>query len=208
MLSVSDTGTGMDYGTKAQIFEPFFTTKEPGKGTGLGLSTVYGIVRQSEGYIWVYSEPGHGTTFKIYFPRIEKPAENLAAKKVESAPATGTETILVVEDEESLRGLTASLLETGGYKVFSSKDAASAIALAQQHNDGIHLLLTDVIMPGMRGPELAAELRKIRPEIKVLYVSGYAANVMVQQGVLGPDAALLVKPFSRQTLLSKVRVVI
>lgn len=208
MLSISDTGIGMDEATKSQIFEPFFTTKEAGKGTGLGLSTVYGIVKQSEGYIWVYSEPGHGTTFKIYFPRIDQPAEILITHKIESVAAGGTEAILLVEDEDSLRTLTTRLLESGGYKVFSTANAADAIAMAQQQNGTIDLLVTDVIMPGMTGPELAAELKKNWPDIKVLYVSGYAANVMVQQGVLGPDAVLLVKPFSRQMLLTKVRSVI
>jgi two-component system, cell cycle sensor histidine kinase and response regulator CckA len=208
LLSVSDTGIGMDEATKAQIFEPFFTTKEPGKGTGLGLSTVYGIVKQSEGYIWVYSELRHGTTFKIYFPRVDRPAESLVGKETEPIPGIGAETILVVEDDDILRGLTVSLLETGGYKVLSSSDAPSAVAVAQQHTGCIDLLVTDVIMPGVRGPDLATELKKGRPEMKVLYVSGYAGNVMVQQGVLGPDAALLVKPFSKRTLLTKVRAVI
>jgi two-component system cell cycle sensor histidine kinase/response regulator CckA len=208
LLSFSDTGVGMDEAVKAQIFEPFFTTKDPGKGTGLGLSTVYGIVKQSGGYIWVYSEPGHGTTFKIYLPRVDELAESLVSKKVESALPVGVETVLVVEDDDTLRELTVKLLESGGYTVLSSSNAPSAMAVAKQHGDRIDLLVTDVIMPGMRGPDLAAELKQGRPEMKVLYVSGYAGNVMVQQGVLGPDAALLVKPFSKHMLLTKVRHVI
>jgi two-component system, cell cycle sensor histidine kinase and response regulator CckA len=208
MLSVSDEGVGMDETTKARIFEPFFTTKEVGKGTGLGLSTVHGVVKQSEGSISVYSEPGQGTTFKIYLPRVDQRAEPIRPDIVVSPLVSGTETILVVEDDEALRSWAVAVLESSGYNVLSAGNAATALVLAQQHNDKINLLLTDVIMPGMAGPELVEKTKKLRPELKVLYMSGYAGDTMERRGVHRSDSMMLAKPFSTFTLLTKVRAVL
>ncbi len=183
-LVVSDTGCGMGGETQSHIFEPFFTTKEQGKGTGLGLATVYGIVKQSGGYIWVYSEPGHGTTFKIYLPKVEAAAESpLYVEQCEELPR-GSETILVVEDDASLREVTCEFLQSSGYIVISAGLPEEALRLAKCHNGPIDFLLTDVIMPGMNGRELATRLSELRPGMKVLYVSGYADGV-VRDGVHG-----------------------
>ena len=205
MLSVSDTGCGMDEKTMSHIFEPFFTTKMPGQGTGLGLSTVYGIVKQSDGYIWVYSEPGKGTTFKIYFHQFEPDTE----KKETSAPAAesqgGSETILVVEDDASLRKLTTSVLGSMGYKVLEAPDAESALTLASDPNQPIDLLLTDVLMPKMSGVELSIELQKMRSELKVLLMSGYAGNLVAKDRSIDQEMELIEKPFTRHGLLAKVR---
>ena len=205
MLAVSDTGCGMDTDTQAHIFEPFFTTKELGKGTGLGLATVYGIVKQSGGYIWVYSEPGKGTSFKIYLPLVE---ENAELPKPDSAPddaLCGSETILLVEDEEMVRALAQAILERYGYTVLAAKHVKDALRITQEGPRPIHLLLTDTIMPGMNGPELAAQVLAIRPEMKVLYMSGYTDKVFTATAAWKPGTAFLQKPFIPQTLGRKVR---
>ena len=208
MLAVSDTGVGMDAELQARLFEPFFTTKERGKGTGLGLSTTYGIVKQSGGSIWVYSEPGHGTTFKIYLPRCEEPLEDRVAPAPTKAPAAGTESVLLVEDEPEVRRLVEKLLALRGYKVLSAGSPSEAIALARRHEAPIELLLTDVIMPGMNGRELARVLAETRPRMKVLYMSGYTDAAISQQGILAPGTAFLSKPFTPDVLARKVREVI
>ena len=210
MLAISDTGAGMDSETQSHIFEPFFTTKGS-KGTGLGLSTVYGIVKQSGGYIWVYSEPGKGTTFKIYLPRVAETAESVAqvAAPAESASVEpGTETILLVEDEANLRYLARQFLEKQGYRVIEAADGAAAMQIAVAHEAVIHLLLTDVIMPGMNGRELAQRISEIRPNVKVLYMSGYTENVIGRNGTLDEGVRLLQKPFTLRDLKSKVREVL
>jgi CheY-like chemotaxis protein len=210
MVAVSDTGAGMDTETQSHIFEPFFTTKGT-KGTGLGLSTVYGIVKQSGGYIWVYSEMGRGTTFKIYLPRVASTGEAVAQfaappefRKVEP----GTETILLVEDEANLRYLARQYLEKQGYKVIEAADGAVAMQIAVAHEKIIHLLLTDVIMPGMNGRELAQRISEIRPNVKVLYMSGYTENVIGHNGMLDAGIRLLQKPFNLRDLKSIVREVL
>src|SRR6201987_1464085 len=210
MVAISDTGVGMDAETQSHIFEPFFTTKGP-KGTGLGLSTVYGIVKQSGGYVWVYSEIGRGTTFKIYLPRVAGTGE-----PVVQVPATlqslrvepGTETILLVEDEANLRYLARQYLEKQGYKVIEAADGAVAMQIAVAHEAVIHLLLTDVIMPGMNGRELAQRISEIRPNVKVLYMSGYTENVIGHNGTLDAGVRLLQKPFTLRDLKNKVREVL
>jgi PAS domain S-box-containing protein len=211
MFSISDTGAGMDTDTQSHIFEPFFTTKGP-KGTGLGLSTVYGIIKQSGGYIWVYSEVGRGTTFKIYLPRVpsvEEPLVQPAAARMQFQKVEpGTETILLVEDEANLRYLARQYLEKQGYKVIEAADGAVAMQIAVAHEGIIHLLLTDVIMPGMNGRELAQRISEIRPNVKVLYMSGYTENVIGQDGTLDAGVRLLQKPFNLRDLKSKVREVL
>jgi len=225
MLSVSDTGVGMNQETQDHIFEPFFTTKErdydvptgggapaeqcrpSGKGTGLGLSTVYGIVKQSGGHIWVYSEPGHGTTFNIYLPRLE--GETEFSKQVKPKKPTslhgGSETILLVEDSAPLRQLTRVLLETCGYTVLDSGDPLEAIRIAERYKGPMPLLITDVVMPGISGSILAQRLTASRPEMRVLYTSGYADDSMIHGGLLEPGCILLEKPFTRDALVRKVR---
>jgi len=214
MLAISDTGMGMDIETQTHIFEPFYTTKGL-KGTGLGLSTVYGIVKQSEGYVWVYSETGKGTTFKIYLPRISADlpianAEPEVAQPVTSSPppSQDRETILLVEDEDNLRQLTRQSLENQGYSVIDAADGAAAIRLSQSHQGPIHLLLTDVIMPGMNGRELANQVSPSRPDIKVLYMSGYTENHIGHNGTLDEGITLLQKPFTLPALQAKVREVL
>jgi two-component system cell cycle sensor histidine kinase/response regulator CckA len=204
MLAVSDTGVGMDAETQARIFEPFFTTKELGKGTGLGLSTVFGIVKQSGGCIWVYSEPGRGTTFKVYLPRVEE-GMHAAAPDAQAPPPRGSETILLVEDEEMLRGLIEESLATCGYNVLVAKHGAEALGIARQQEGTIHLLLTDTVMPGMGGRELAMQLTGARQRLKVLYMSGYTNDAVVRHGVLAAEVAFLQKPFSPDALARKVR---
>jgi PAS domain S-box-containing protein len=209
MLAVTDSGVGMDPATQARIFEPFFTTKEKGKGTGLGLATVYGIVKQSGGYIWVYSELGQGTTFKIYLPRAEEPIEpEPANNKIPAASLRGTETVLLVEDEESVRKLAAHCLREQGYTVLEASTGAEALELARGHAQTIHLLVTDVVMPGMGGRDLADQLLVARPEARVLYVSGYTGNAIVHHGILEPGLFLLSKPFRPLELAQKVREVL
>ena len=207
LLAVTDTGCGMDAATQAHIFEPFFTTKEKGKGTGLGLATVYGIVKQSGGYVWVYSEPGRGTAFKIYLPRIEEESlQSSSDARQDARPLQqGSETILLVEDEKGVRELAREYLQMTGYSVIQAEDGASALELAAEHSGPIHLLMTDVVMPGISGRELAERMKKIRPEIKVLYMSGYTDQAVVHHGILESDAVLLQKPFTLPTLASKLR---
>jgi len=211
MLSLTDTGAGMDAETQSHIFEPFFTTKGP-KGTGLGLSTVYGIIKQSGGYIWVQSQVGKGATFQIYLPRVAAIGEPATAQ-VEVPTETravepGTETILVVEDEANLRYLARQFLEKQGYTVIEAADGAVAMQIAVAHEGVIHLLLTDVIMPGMNGRELAQRISEIRPNVKVLYMSGYTENVVGQDGTLEAGVRLLQKPFNLRDLKTKVREVL
>jgi two-component system cell cycle sensor histidine kinase/response regulator CckA len=205
MLAVSDTGTGMDSQTMTRIFEPFFTTKAEGRGTGLGLSTVYGIVKQNNGYIMPYSEVGHGTTLRIYFPRVWETPELRDQKSNQGEFAKGCETILVVEDETSLRELARELLETNGYKVIEAERGEKAIQLVESSETPIDLLLTDVVMPGMGGKQLATRLRKLRPDLHVLYMSGYTDDVINNRGVLPENTLFLPKPFTRATLLRRVR---
>src|ERR1700757_1441519 len=211
LFSISDTGAGMDADTQSHIFEPFFTTKGP-KGTGLGLSTVYGIVKQSGGYIWVYSEVGRGTTFKIYLPRVPSVEEPLVQPAVSRSQfqkvEPGTETTLLVEDEANLRYLARQYLEKQGYKVIEAADGAVAMQIAVAHEGVIHLLLTDVIMPGMNGRELAQRISEIRPNVKVLYMSGYTENVIGHNGTLDAGVRLLQKPFNLRDLKNKVREVL
>ncbi|HUB07636.1 MAG TPA: response regulator [Myxococcales bacterium] len=207
MLAVIDTGTGMDAVTRSRIFEPFFTTKGPGKGTGLGLSTVFGIVKQNRGNVWVYSEPGLGTAFKIYLPRTEAAREEKAPVPV--APrVSGNETILVVEDEASLRAAALRVLRELGYRVLEAALPSEAIALCERSTDHIHLLLTDVVMPEMNGRQLADRLRQGRPSLKVLYTSGYTENTIVHHGVPEAGIHFLPKPISPDLLAAKVRSVL
>jgi two-component system cell cycle sensor histidine kinase/response regulator CckA len=205
MLAVSDSGVGMSPETVAHIFEPFYTTKESGRGTGLGLSTVYGIVKQSGGYIWVYSEPGKGTTFKVYLPRV---AEQVEAKPdaVEIPEAgKGSETILLVEDEEAVRELASRILFAKGYSVVAAKSTKEAEQLSEKYGGKIHLLLTDIIMPGTSGRELARRITARHPRTRVLYMSGYTDNVLAQGGVLEAGLSFLQKPFTPGALVQKVR---
>jgi PAS domain S-box-containing protein len=204
MIVVSDTGCGMDATVRAHLFEPFFTTKEVGKGTGLGLATVYGIVKQSDGYISVHSEPGRGSNFKIYLPRIAAPA-GPAPAPAKSGPGRGTETILVVEDEPAVLALSRRALEAQGYVVLAASDPSAAMRLVELHGGTIHLLLTDVVMPGLSGRVLADRLAARRPGIRVLYMSGYPGDAVVQHGELPPGSAFLQKPFSPDALARKVR---
>ena len=206
VVSVSDTGVGMDEETRSHIFEPFFTTKQTGKGTGLGLSIIYGIVRQSGGHIWVYSEPGRGTTFKIYLPRVFAPAERVVQKAhlaPVAEPASGT--ILVVEDERALAEMTEAALQDSGYTVLLAASGEEAVRVARSHAGPIDLLLTDVILSaGMNGIELAAHLRALRPEIKVIYMSGYSDVLVKAQADVGAGAVLLEKPFNVDLLRTTV----
>jgi PAS domain S-box-containing protein len=202
-LSVADTGIGMDAETQARIFEPFFTTKEVGKGTGLGLSTVYGVIRQSGGHIWVDSQLGRGTTFEVYLPMVQESARHEKPSVGADGAAGGTETILLVEDEDALRELTRDLLAGSGYRVLEAGTPEKAIEAARNYRGPIHLLLTDVIMPRMSGPRLAERLAAIRPEMKVVYMSGYMG--FRQSQLPEPDAILLAKPFKREALLRKLR---
>jgi len=207
MLSVSDTGMGMDRETQSRIFEPFFTTKEKGKGTGLGLSTVYGIVKQSGGYVMVHSELGRGSTFHIYLPQVEGLAEKQTAPAARAA-AGGTETILLVEDEESVRQLVRDTLESKGYKVIDAENGEAGIRAAARHEGRIDLVITDVVMPGMGGREMAGEIVKTRPDAKVLYLSGYAEDAILSESGIENATAFLQKPFTLQNLSRKVREVL
>ena len=208
MLAVSDTGVGMNAETVAHIFEPFFTTKGGTRGTGLGLATTYGIVKQSGGYIWVYSEPQQGTTFKVYLPRVDEAAEPAEAVRLKSAARKGTETILLVEDEEAVRDLTETVLTSYGYNVMVTQDPEHALDHRTRSGIEIHLVLTDVVMPSMSGRELVQKLTHKYPHLRVLYMSGYTDNVIASGGVLEPGLAFLQKPFTPAVLAQKVREVL
>jgi len=207
MLTVTDTGVGMNEATRRRIFEPFFTTKAPGQGTGLGLSTVYGIVTQTGGHISVDSAVGEGSTFSVYFPRVAEPVAD-ASRPRAVEPARGTETILVVEDEAAVRKLVQRILQRAGFVVHVAESLAEALLIVEHHGNAIRLLLTDVVMPGMSGPDLAEQLQVRRPDLKVLYMSGYTEDVTVSQGVLGREAPFIGKPFDGSALTRKVREVL
>jgi CheY-like chemotaxis protein len=210
VLSISDTGVGMDKAVQAHIFEPFFTTKQRGQGTGLGLPTVFGIVTQNKGHIRVYSEVGMGTTVRIYLPCTDKKAavEDTLPKPFRPASAKlvrGTETVLVVEDEQDVRDLAVQVLRSCGYRVLAAPDGPEALLVSRQFEESIHLLLTDVVMPQMSGRELAAQLQEQRPELQVLYMSGYTDDAIVHHGVLSASEAFLSKPLTVEALTHKVR---
>jgi PAS domain S-box-containing protein len=208
MLAVSDTGIGMSPETVAHIFEPFFTTKGGSKGTGLGLATTYGIVKQSSGYIWVYSELAHGTTFKVYLPRVAEAADIIGSEREQTPAQRGSETILLVEDDEAVRGLTETVLTSYGYKLLVAQDPEHALKLADLPEFNIQLVLTDVVMPTMSGSELVRRLSQKKQHLKVLYMSGYTDNVIASGGVLEPGLAFLQKPFMPTALAQKVREVL
>jgi len=208
MLAVTDTGHGMSAETQARIFEPFYTTKEVGKGTGLGLSMVYGIVKQSGGYIWVYSEPDRGTSFKIYLPRVDQPAETMGSENRSKSVQRGTETILLVEDDPQLRQLSSSVLAHCGYKVLTANGPEEGLAVCRENHRDIRLLVTDVVMPRMNGRQLAEQILQVSPNVKVLYISGYTSNAIVHYGVLDPGLWFLPKPFTLSALVAKVREVL
>jgi len=208
LLAVSDTGTGMDPETKSRIFEPFFTTKEKGKGTGLGLATVYGVVKQSGGYIWVYSEPGQGTAFKIYLPRVREAPEPARPSPAPAAPLRGSETLLLVEDDEMVRHLVSRMLKSRGYTVLAASDGTDALRQVESHRGPIDMLITDVVMPGMSGREVTQRVTTLRPQVTVLYLSGYTDDAIVRHGMLEPGIAFLQKPFSADVLARKIREVL
>jgi two-component system cell cycle sensor histidine kinase/response regulator CckA len=204
MLAFSDTGSGMDAATQARVFEPFFTTKGVGEGTGLGLATLYGIVKQSDGYVWVYSEVGVGTTFKIYLPRVDEQAPD-AREEAPGPLPRGVETLLLVEDEASLREMLNEVLEANGYSVLVARDGAEALQLSEAHVGPIQLMLTDVIMPGATGPRIVELVARTRPSMKVLFISGYSDEAVTRHGLIGPGKAFLSKPFGTEVLLRRVR---
>ncbi|HYL30717.1 MAG TPA: ATP-binding protein, partial [Gemmatimonadales bacterium] len=204
VLAVTDTGVGMDQVTAGHIFEPFFTTKPPGRGTGLGLSTVYGIVKQSDGYVWVYSEPGQGSTFKIYLPLTDEVVHPPSAP-VAALPAAGAASVLVVEDEPRVRGIARRALEQAGYRVLEAESGPEAVALLGRPGPGVALVLTDVVLPGMSGPELAGRVAELAPGTPVLLTSGYPDGEIARRGLLAPGAAFIPKPFTPEALVTAVR---
>jgi CheY-like chemotaxis protein len=206
LLAVSDNGCGMDAETRTRIFEPFFTTKAQGEGTGLGLSTVYGIVAQSRGYVSVYSEPGIGTTFKVYLPRVKEPLSVAAVRPAAIAATSGT--VLVADDEPAICELVGKVLGAHGYTVLIAADSTRAIAAAREHSTPVDLLITDVIMPGMNGPELAAAIGAHHAGMRVLYLSGYTDRAIVNNDVIPPNVTFLQKPFTPAVLLEKVQQVL
>jgi two-component system cell cycle sensor histidine kinase/response regulator CckA len=208
MLTVTDTGCGMDAGTQARIFEPFFTTKGPGKGTGLGLATVYGVVKQSGGYIYVYSEVGRGTTFKIYLPQVTAELDKLSPDTQKKRNVRGSETILLVEDEQSVRELVRDYLVGAGYCMLEASDGNQALKVAAAHPGPIHMLITDVVMPHLSGPELATKLSAERPKLRILFISGYTDDTVFRHGVLEGGVAFLQKPFNLKALSQKIREVL
>jgi CheY-like chemotaxis protein len=208
MLSVADTGSGMDEITKARMFEPFYTTKGPGKGTGLGLSTVYGIVKQNRGYIWAYSEAGTGTIFKIYLPRVDEAAEVIIRSSEKVRPRGGSETILLVEDDEALRALMLSILHEAGYTLLEADSPEKAVNLMREKEGAVHLLLTDLVMPQTSGTQLLRTLKALHPQLRVILMSGYAAEVVAQHGPIPPNTPLIEKPFTLDSLLSRIRAVL
>jgi CheY-like chemotaxis protein len=207
-LAVTDNGSGMDFSIQERIFEPFFTTKEIGKGTGLGLATVYGIIKQSNGFIWVESEINRGTTFKIQFPRIDEAAESVKAEKPSLDIPGGSETVLLVEDEEPIRRVALEVLKFLGYQVFEASNGTQALQLAELFTKPIHLLITDVVMPRMNGKELADKIKALHPESAVLFMSGYTGDIIANHGILEENVGFLSKPFSHQQLAVKVREVL
>jgi CheY-like chemotaxis protein len=206
-LQISDTGTGIPESIQRQIFEPFFTTKDKDKGTGLGLSTVYGIILQSRGIVSVYSEPGKGTSFKVYLPRVDGVLDQVRAQDAQGS-LRGTERILLVEDEDQVRLVASTILKKQGYRILEARHAGEALLLCEEQSDEIHLLLTDVVMPRMSGPELAKRLAQLRPQMRVLCMSGYTDDSIVRHGVLQADIAYLQKPITPYTLARKVREVL
>ncbi len=205
MLAVSDTGVGMDAEVQARVFEPFFTTKEKGKGTGLGLATVYGIVKQNNGFVNVYSEPGKGSTIRVYLPRFAGEAEESMVPVTSDPPPSQGETILLVEDEQAFLKVSKTMLERLGYRVLAASTPGVAMELAGEHAGEIHLLITDVVMPEMNGRELSDRLQSLYPHLKCLFISGYTANAIAHRGVLNEGVCFIQKPFSIQELATKVR---
>jgi CheY-like chemotaxis protein len=207
-LAISDNGIGMDKETQERIFEPFFTSKASDKGTGLGLSTIYGIVKQNEGFIWVYTEPGQGSTFKVYLPKTKESVDPESEDQYFAKGLGGSETVLIVEDDDSVRKLARTSLEKNGYRVLAAENGENALRVSEAYDGTIDLILTDVVMPKMSGKELAELVKKVHPRAKVIFMSGYTNNAIVHHGILTRGVEFLEKPFTPQNLASKVRVVL
>jgi two-component system cell cycle sensor histidine kinase/response regulator CckA len=207
MLAVTDNGCGMNEATRARAFEPFFTTKEKGKGTGLGLSTVYGIVKQSGGYVALYSEPGHGSTFKVYLPRVDAEAQPARAMRPVDERGAG-QTVLVLEDEDMVRSAVKRMLKAAGYNVLAVRSPEEALSICQNHPTAIDVLLTDCVLPGTSGPDSARRLIAVRPTMKVLFMSGFTDHAIIQNGLLEPGVQFIQKPFAQAGLAAKLRAVL